>query len=140
MHGLSIHDGTRDDPTLSPRPEAGCLDFDLVDVLRALGPRAERSVWRCGDVDCFGLTAGALERAITSRDPISGEQLVQLAAGLTQVIDGRFEGFDLGEATPWVVATAVDSTWWEVRSADAAALASLRQRFRATRPLPERAT
>jgi hypothetical protein len=140
MHGLSIHDGTRDDPTLSPRPEVGCLDFDLVDVLRALGPQAERSAWRCGDVDCFGVTAGALDQAIAAGGRISGEQLLAFAAGLTQVIDGTFEGFDLGATAPWVVITAVDSSWWEVRSSDDAALAAIRERFRATRALPERAT
>ena len=56
------------------------------------------------------------------------------------VSDMVFEGFDLGAATPWVVVTAVDSSWWEVRSSDDAALAAIQQRFRATRALPERAT
>jgi hypothetical protein len=39
---------------------------------------------------------------------ISGELLLQLAADITQVIDGKFQGYRVNENQPWLIITAVD--------------------------------
>jgi hypothetical protein len=65
----------------------------------------------------------AAGRALAGADLIAGlEQLLQ-------IIDGEFEATEPGEQVPAVVIRAVDSSWWEVLSDDAAVLAAIRQRF-----------
>jgi hypothetical protein len=123
MSGVIIRDGT----------ESGgknALEFDLRDVLDALGPRAARSRWHYSGL-CYTSASGqdieAFERS--PGDLIDGTQLIAAAQQLQQVIDGHFEAFE-NENTPWVVVRAVDSAWWEVWSDDHAVLDAVRSRFK----------
>ena len=52
------------------------------------------------------------------RELISGELLLQLAADITQVIDGKFAGYRLNESQPWLIVTAVDSSAYDVETVD----------------------
>jgi hypothetical protein len=132
MVGLRIEDGTNQDPTASLAPgDVGCLDFDLADILKALGARALRSDWRAEDLNCFGESDAELEALSEASAPIPGARLLDVAKRLTQVIDGAFLGTEPGASEPWVVVKAVDSSWWEVWTDDVAAVATLRGRFRA---------
>ena len=51
------------------------------------------------------------------------------ADAVDQVIDGEFRAFEPGAGEPWVIVEAVDSSYYTVQSADAAVLASIRDRF-----------
>jgi hypothetical protein len=109
----------------------GGLAFDLPEVLGALGEKAHSWVWRGRDIqyvsrderDVAVIQELAAGRALAGADLIAGlEQLLQ-------IIDGEFEATEPGEQVPAVVIRAVDSSWWEVLSDDAAVLAAIRQRF-----------
>jgi hypothetical protein len=109
----------------------GGLAFDLPEVLGALGEKAQSWVWRGRDIqyvsrderDVAVIQELAAGRALAGADLIAGlEQLLQ-------IIDGEFEATEPGEQVPAVVIRAVDSSWWEVLSDDAAVLAAIRQRF-----------
>ncbi len=120
-----------------PPGEVGCLAFDLADVLKALGERALRSDWRAEDLDWFGESYAEIIALSEASTPMPGTRLLEVAEQLTQVIDGEFVGTEPGAAEPWVVVKAVDSSWWEVWTADVVALAALRERFRAVSEIGE---
>jgi hypothetical protein len=136
MTGIRIEDGTSRDSGAELHPgTAGCLSFDLIDILRALGERAQHSVWRAEQVDCFGEAYREVMALVESGDPIPGERLSILAERLTQVIDGTFIGTDADSGEPWVVVHAIDSTFWEVWTDDPQARAGLAKQFRAITPI-----
>lgn len=132
MRGIRIDDGTSHDPTVAlPAGEVGGLNFDLADVLEALGEKAIRSMWRADDLWCFGDSYAEIMALSEASTAIPGAQLLSIAERLTQVIDGEFCGSVPGCNEPWIVVKAIDSSWWEVWTDDVAALASLRERFHA---------
>ena len=138
MRGVRIEDGTRNDPTASlPPGTAGCLDFDLAEVLEALGTRAAQSYWRAEHLDCFGDGYAEFVALCEAGALIPGAQLRRLADTIVQVIDGDFTGTEPEAEGPWIIVKAVDSSWWEVWTDDAGAFASLRQRFRAVADIRE---
>lgn len=108
----------------------GGLDFDLAEVLNALGPRVARSAWTIeslsyvsrDDVEIPLLHSGEGER-------VPGTELLSSLPNLLQVIDGEFRAFE-AEGEPWVILRAVDSSWWEVVSEDSAALSAIHGLFR----------
>ena len=131
MRGVIIRDGTE------PGGRGG-LDFDLAEVLQALGERVTTSWWRgrglwyiCrDDADIEPLqrvAAGAL---------VAGYELVSILPRLLQVIDGEFEGIVAEGELPWVVVRAVDSSWWEVLSDKPEVLEAVRASFRSVEDLP----
>lgn len=132
MHGIRIEDGTSRDPTTAlPTGEVGGLDFDLADILEALGEKAVRSQWLAEGLWCFGDSEAEIMALSEASSAIPGNRLLGMARNLTQIIDGVFSGSEPDHNEPWIVVKAVDSSWWEVWTDDAAALASLRERFRA---------
>jgi len=60
---------------------------------------------------------------------VSGRCLLQLAAGVNQVIDGKFKGYRQGEDRPWIIIQAVDSSAYDVYSTDNETLTKIRQHF-----------
>ena len=122
---LVIRDGTE--------PGAGnCLEFDLREVLAALGDRALTSHWRARDLDYLSKDerdvpiVEAMVRGLT----VSGHDLASGIEPLLQVIDGEFMATDSNDERPWVIVRAVDSSWWEVVSNDAHVHEAIRNRFR----------
>lgn len=132
MLGLRIEDGTIKDPSLRlPPGEVGCLNFDLAELISAIGDSALSSEWQIHDLDCFGDSCSEFSAASDAAVPISGERLLNLAERITQIIDGEFVGHRLSHGAPWLVIKAIDSTWWEVWTDDETVRSSLRRRFNA---------
>ena len=140
MLGLRIEDGTDKDPSLKlPPDEVGSLNFDLAELISAIGDSALSSEWRIHDLDCFGDSYSEFAAASASSRAISGKRLLNLAERITQIIDGEFVGHRLSGGGPWLVIKAVDSSWWEVWTADEVARSSLRRRFSAVSDIDEQA-
>jgi hypothetical protein len=128
---LQIHDA---------RPE-GRLAFDLSDILTALGKRAVSAYWAVGGVasydeplDATGPGASHLERLAQSGERVTGAHLARIASVVRQVIWGEFRGYpDRSSNEAWVVIAAIDSSWFDVRSDDEAALGRIRHAFKDVR-------
>src|SRR5690349_2519553 len=88
----------------------GVLAFDLIDILRVVGPDAESSLWRCRNVECTGDLADELHRVSDAEATVSGAEMLRLARGVLQIIDGDFEAYRVDETRPWLVVRAIDST------------------------------
>jgi len=104
------------------------LAVDLRHLLSALGPRALASEWRVREVWAEGDAKPQLE-AFDGSELIAGQRLAALAQDVSQIIDGEFSAFESGQAAPWVIVEAVDSTYYAVRSDDPSVLAQVRSAF-----------
>jgi hypothetical protein len=132
VQGVIIRDGT--EPGGS-----GNLDFDLVEVLAALGQRVMTSSWRCPRLQYTSRDerdVPVLEQVGTEGRTVLGAELTRGIGQLLQVIDGEFEAFDENEGR-WAVIRAVDSSWWEVWSDDKSVLEAVRTTFRITEDAPQ---
>jgi hypothetical protein len=125
--GIVIRDGTQ------PGGSGG-LEFDLAQVLLALGEPAAQSRWKCSRLhyvsndDC---DIDVLEQASAPNGSVRGADLVNGIQQLAQVIDGDFEATDAA-GRQWVLVRAVDSSWWEVWSEDESVLGAVRNTFKFT--------
>jgi hypothetical protein len=128
MRGVIIRDGTE-------VGGSGGLEFDLQEILDALGEQAATSRWMCRNLRYTSRDekdVPVLERVASPGASISGAELADGIGGLLlQVIDGEFEGFDSGNQ-PWAIIRAVDSSWWEVWTDDESARQAIRAKFRVT--------
>jgi hypothetical protein len=113
------------------------LAFDLIDILRLAGPDAESSSWHCRNVECTGDLAEELHRVSDAGSALTGVEMLRLAGGLLQVIDGDFEAYRPGETRPWLVVRAIDSSEYAAITQDERLLARVRERFRDVRDSPE---
>jgi hypothetical protein len=123
---VTIHD-TRD----------RALAFDLIDIFRLAEPDAGLSSWRCRNVDCSGDLAEELRRVSDTETSVGGPEMLRLAGGGLQVIDGDFEAYHPGEMRPWLVVRAIDSSEYVVITQDERLLGRIRERFRDVRDSPE---
>ena len=123
---LIIRDGT--EPA-----GGGWLTFGLPAILSALGENALRWVWRGRDIKYITRDDRdvAVIEALSDGRVLTGTDLVAGIEQRPQIIDGNFEATEPGGGSAIVVIRAVDSTWWEVSSDDAAVLAAIKRRFRA---------
>jgi len=130
MRGVVIRDGTEPGGT-------GGLEFDLAEVLSALGPRVGESRWSSRNLSYVSRDETNIDTldAAAAGSSVAGNDLVKALTQLLQVTDGEFQGFSEGSA-PWVVIRAVDSSWWEVLSDDPSTLQAIRNRFRVVHDLP----
>jgi len=131
VQGVIIRDGTE------PGGSGG-LEFDLAEVLAALGQRAVTSRWRCTRLHYTSRderNVAVLERAGTDGQAVEGSDLTGGIEQLLQVIDGEFEAFDETDSR-WAVIRVVDSSWWEVWSDDKSVLEVVRTTFRITEDVP----
>jgi hypothetical protein len=103
---------------ISASPGSG-LSFDLRELLDVLGDEGMRATWHC-EVGDFVPAEGSkyLPSAYDAASAISGAILYQVASQTGQIIDGVFTATREGEAGPWVILEAVDSSWWEVTTED----------------------
>jgi hypothetical protein len=120
------------------------LDFDLRDILSALGPQADRTIWRVGQVEGKFMVTGdevadELESLARSETPVSGRRLRKISRYVRQTIFGEFKGYEkASSADPWIAVIAYDSTWFEVQSQDEAALDRLKAAFKDVRLVQRR--
>ncbi len=142
---VSIHDA-------HPR---GYLDFDLRDVLAALGPKVTDHWWLMTDLDCIGEAAQPLLRAVEatrgSGVVLSGDELVAAARRIFQTIDATvfavppalaaagdastrgLTSADVDYDNAPLAIVAVDSTSFDVLTRDERDVRRLRARFRDVR-------
>lgn len=126
MHGITISDSTPD----------GFLAVNLIDILEIIAPAIATIQWQITNLECLGTTAEKLYQITDNRQLISSELLLELAAGITQVIDGKFQGYILNENQPWLIITAVDSSAYDVETVDENILNQIRQQFQQISELP----
>ena len=113
------------------------LAFDLIDLLRIAGPAVATHRWICRDVEAFGPSAEALHAASDLGTVLSGDELIRIASGISQVIDGDFRTIAEPGAPTWLRIRAIDSTEYVVATADEAVLAQIRAAFHDVRDLPD---
>lgn len=131
MHGVIVRDGTQPGG-------GGGLEFDLAQVLAALGDRVAASSWRARELSYVSQNDAEIEplERLRAGALVSGADLLDSLPRLIQVIDGEFEGFELDGEPPWVVVRAVDSSWWEVHAERPEVLAAVRAWFHSVEDLP----
>ena len=130
MKAVTIHDSR-------PLGNGSVLTVDLIDILRLCESDALASSWRVSYIDCFGDLAGEFMHLGEVKATVSGPELLRLAAGVYQVIEGDFEAYRLGEERFWLVVRAIDSTLYVVVTEDPQLLSAVRMRFRDVRTSPE---
>lgn len=123
MEAVTIHD-------LRPLGSGQVLAVDLIDLLRLFEPEVLALTWTIGgDLWCLGDGATEFEQVGESGAALGGGELLRLASGVYQVIDGEFVGTPPGDARPRLVLVAVDSTYYVVASPDPELLERVRERF-----------
>ncbi len=123
--------------TISDTIADGILAFDLIDILAVLGAEAIAAQWQISGVECFGEAAEQLHQYSDAELALSGEELLNLAAKVTQVIEGTFAGYRLGDSSPWIIIDAVDGSAYDIQTSEEQILHQLRQKFRAVSDLVE---
>lgn len=113
------------------------LAFDLADILRAIGPQAEQSIWKIEGLECFGDAAEFLHDISDNGRVIGGKKLIRLADQVYQTIDGHISGYRSdNDKHPWIIIRAVDGSSFDVECGDATVLDRLRQHFNTVTDLP----
>lgn len=126
--------------TIRDADERDVLVVDLARVLQIAGDRALHSRWRVSGVDVGGgTTAEELHRISDDQLALMGDQLLTLARGVWQIIDGKFEAFEDEADSPWLTIYAVDSSAYDVVTTDIHLLEMLRDAFCEVSDLPESA-
>jgi hypothetical protein len=129
------------------------LAFDLRDLVDLFRPRSLEARWTVSPVtmnhpalglsiDEFMMTGlgepgqEKLEQFAASGSSVSGATFSQAAREAWQVVWGQFVATLPGQQEAWVVIRAIDSTFYEVTSADAAVLGAIRSSYRDVRVAP----
>jgi len=107
----------------------GLLAITLGDLLRIVGEAVHASSWRLAGVEALGASADELHTASDAGAVVTGEDLLRIAEGVDQVIDGYFRAYRTGEHEPWLILRAVDSTSWDVASKSSHTLDAIRQQY-----------
>ena len=129
MDAVTIHD-TRQVRGLT------LLAYDLADLLALAGTEGHASIWTlAGVIEALGPRAEELQLAADAGS-VSGARLAELAAGVTQTIEGTFEATRPGESRPWLVLKSIDGCYFVVISSNRDLMSQVRRRFRDVRPSP----
>ena len=93
-------------------------DRDLYGLLVALGERALNSTWIGSGVNCDGEKAEELYGFTDQERPIDGRDFLSLASGIRQTIEGDFQAFDPGAASPWIFLRAWEGSGFYIETND----------------------
>jgi hypothetical protein len=133
------------------------LALDLRDLIDLLAPRSLEASWTVSpvtlnypelgrSVDEF-MIAGTdqpgqdrLERLAAGGSPVTGKKLSETADATWQVIWGQFIASLPEQNDAWVVIRVIDSTFYEITSADEDVLDAIRSTYRDVRVAPGPAT
>jgi tetratricopeptide (TPR) repeat protein len=126
IRGDNTAGGQNTAPAQQRRPDRGP---DLYELIAALGKRALDSTWSGSGVDCDGEKAEELY-ALTDRNrPIPGRDLLQIASGIRQTIQGDFQAFDADADSPWVFIRAWEGNGFYIETNDPKSRERLKTRF-----------
>ena len=115
---------------LSFRAWRGKHYIGLTELLSALGRRTADMVWELRLDDVAPGPEGERLRAAADGPRISTRDLMLTAFPDGQIIDGELHAFaSPGDAEPLLVLYAVDSTEWDLETADPRVLAATREAF-----------
>lgn len=121
--------------TIHDLDERNVLAFDVRDILLALAPRsltARFKIMTPKHEDFWATGAGGvrLEALAEQSALITGDELLTIANDTLQVIWGDFVA-SLPDAPDqeWLIIRAFDSSWYEVETADKAAIAAVQLAF-----------
>lgn len=125
---------------------SGALAFDLIDLLALLAPQSMQAMWRISTIksglpdlewfDATGEGGEKLEALADRHEVVTGRHLRALAKQRKQVIWGEFTGYLPGkepekeDGMPWLTIRAIDSSYFEIATADKAAIKTLRGAFK----------
>lgn len=124
MTTLTIHD-----------LDGGALAFDLGDLIRALAPLSLAATWTITSPDessfeATGVGGRRLEELAEASARIAGDELLIIADDTVQVIWGDFVGASPDDPhREWLTIRAFDSSFYEVETLDADAIAKVKSRF-----------
>jgi len=128
----------------------GSLAFDLRHLIDLLAPRSLDASWKVSPVTlndphldcsfeefmCTGPTDSGqfdLERLAADGSVVNGYSFSEAAHAAYQVIWGQFVATDPNQKHPWAVIRAIDSTFYEVTSADQVVLNAIRSAYKDVR-------
>lgn len=123
--------------SIRDRTTSGVLALDLIDLLTLAGPAVATTRWTCRDVEAVGQLADDLHRAAERGDVVDGRDLLRIAAGVSQVIDGEFQSLAGPSERPWLRIRAIDSTEFVVATSDASVLARIRSAYHEVHESPD---
>jgi hypothetical protein len=117
------------------------LALDLRDLLRLLAPQSLQATWTISTIksadgihewfDATGEGGEQLERLVENDATLPGYELAALAKKTSQVIWGEFNGSLPSKSKGiWITIRAIDSTFYEITTDDAAAIKKIRSTFK----------
>src|SRR6266511_722697 len=106
-------------------------NLDLYDLIVALGDRALDSIWLGSGVDCYGEKAEELLSLTNHNQPIEGQDFLRITSGIRQTIEGDFQAFDPGAASPWIFIRAWEGSGFYIEINDPKSKEHLKTRFQA---------
>jgi hypothetical protein len=116
--------------TISDKTTTGVLSFDLRDLLQLIGELTTHLQWVVMDhVECTGPRANDLEGLGASGGRVGMRELMIIAMGIEQVIEGEFHGYEAEQSSPTILLRAVDSSSWDIASTNDELLELFRKRF-----------
>jgi len=118
--------------TNQPPPTKPDQGPDLYDLMVALGERPLNSTWFASGVDCYGEKAEELYAFTDQNKPIEGRDLLQITSGIRQTIEGDFQAFDPGTASPWIFIRAWDGSGFYIETNDPRIKTQLKTYFQMT--------
>ena len=114
----------------------GGLAFDLCEVLQALETQLSGTFWEIDHADedlwVMGRASGVqrLNALAASGTRVTWAALLAMAVEVHQTVWGEFRAFhDPFSGEPYVIIRAIDSSYFEVESADLNVIAALRNHF-----------
>ncbi|MEM7229202.1 MAG: hypothetical protein AAF432_10345 [Planctomycetota bacterium] len=122
--------------TIREFDERGVLSIELRDILQLLGRDAEQSIWRIEGVEALGENATRIHDVSHQIGTLVGSELARVASGLDQIVDGTFSAFKDGNDQPWVVIAAVDSSAYDVMTAELHVIWALKRAFESAEFIP----
>jgi hypothetical protein len=139
METLRIYDDTN-----------GVLALDLRDLLGLLGSRSLQAMWTVSPVELYCSELDSLEENFVvsessndqldvlarDRTSVSGAVLTELANTVWQVIWGEFTAILPEQDAAWVTVRAIDSTFYEVTTADGSILSRINSTYKDVRVAP----
>ncbi|WP_295555636.1 hypothetical protein [uncultured Hyphomicrobium sp.] len=121
--------------------DGGVLAVHLSRLLDLLAPKSLDAEWTVAQLrsdgedkfEATGSGAAELEELVATAMPISGMALLIVATNTHQIVWGEFIAIVPGESTPWLTLRAIDSTFYEIGTDDADALAKIKSAYKDVR-------